>query len=163
MRHSDEFTSSGPGIGRSPRNEVVAEAIKIIMADGQYWEERVGYRTLRLHPSRTPIPLRSCMLKATGFLFLLHFLCIGAPFPASPFLFSTLFDGRKNASKFDLDFLSRLVSTDSLSIVKTIQSVPLNQPLYASQSEDCTEFQYLLNIPGIDVCLHFLPVHSEID
>ncbi|KAJ7736245.1 hypothetical protein DFH07DRAFT_986936 [Mycena maculata] len=123
----------GPGIGRSPRNEVVAEAIKIIMADGHYWTECVGYQTLRLHPSCTPFPLRSC-----------------APFPASPFLFSTLFDGRKTASKFDITFLSRLIPADSLSIVKKIESVALERPLYASQSEHCTEYQYLLNIPGVD-------------
>lgn len=144
---------SGPGIGRSPRNEVVAEAVKIIMADGHYWTERAGYQTLRLHPSRSAIPLRSCVLKATGFLFLLHFLFIGAPFPVSPFLFSTLFDGRKTASKFDLSFLSRLISADSLSFIKKIQSTPLDKPLYASQSEDCAEYQYLLNIPDVDVRL----------
>ncbi|KAJ7483132.1 hypothetical protein B0H11DRAFT_2021178, partial [Mycena galericulata] len=112
----------GPGIGRSPRNEVVAEAVKIIMADGHYWSERAGYQTLRLHPSRTPIPARSCVLKATGFLFLLHFIFISAPIPASPFLFSTLFDGRKTAAKFDPTFLSRLICADLLSIVKKLQN-----------------------------------------
>ncbi|KAJ7504657.1 hypothetical protein B0H11DRAFT_2187096 [Mycena galericulata] len=39
-----------PGSGRSPRNEVIAEAVKIITADGHYWSERAGYQTLRLHP-----------------------------------------------------------------------------------------------------------------
>ncbi|KAJ7502042.1 hypothetical protein B0H11DRAFT_2223938 [Mycena galericulata] len=125
----------GPGIGRSPRNEVIAEAVKIIMADGHYWSERTGYQTLRLHPSRTPIPGRSCVLKPTGFLFLLHFIFIGDPFPASLFLFSTLFDGHKTAAKFNPTFLSRLISADSLSIVKKIQSVSLDKPFYTSQSE----------------------------
>ncbi|KAJ7491633.1 hypothetical protein B0H11DRAFT_2399060 [Mycena galericulata] len=153
--------TSGPGIGRSPRNEVVAEAVKILMADGHYWSERAGYQTLRLHPSHTPIPARSCVLKATGFLFLLHFIFIGAPIPASPFLFSTLFDGRKTAAKFDHTFLSRLISADSLSIVKKIQSVSLDQPFYASQSEECVEYQYLLNIPGVDPTLISLPRSRE--
>ncbi|KAJ7467795.1 hypothetical protein B0H11DRAFT_2046409 [Mycena galericulata] len=151
----------GPGIGRSPRNEVVAEAVKIMMSDGTYWSERAGYQTLRLHPSRTPIPARSCVLKATGFLFLLHFIFIGAPLPASPFLFSTIFDGRKTAAKFDPTFLSRLISADSLSIVKKIQSVSLDQPFYASQSEECVEYQYLLNIPGVDPTLISLPRSRE--
>ncbi|KAJ7491533.1 hypothetical protein B0H11DRAFT_2398848 [Mycena galericulata] len=142
--------SIGPGIGKSPRNEVVAEAIKIMMADGHYWTEREGYQTLRLHPSRTPIPFRSCVLKATGFLFFIHFLFIGAPLPASPFLFSTLFDGRKTASKFDLEFLSRFISANSLVLIKKIAEVPLDTPLYVRTSEDCVEYQYLVNIPDFD-------------
>jgi hypothetical protein len=125
--------------------------VKIMLADGHYWTEREGYQTLRLHPSRTPIPVRCCVLKATGLLFLLHFLFIGAPIPVSPFLFSTLFDGRKTASKFDLDVLARFISPDSLSLIKRLERVPLDKPLYASQSEDCVEYQYLLNIPDVDV------------
>ncbi|KAJ6570342.1 hypothetical protein B0H10DRAFT_1964752 [Mycena sp. CBHHK59/15] len=155
--------SSGPGIGRSPCNEVVAEAIKILMADGHYWTECVGYQTLRLHSSCAPIPLCSCVLKAARFLFLLHFLFIGAPFPASPFLFSTLFNGRKTASKFDITFLSRFISADSLSIIKKIQSVALDQPLYVSESEDCIKYQYLLNIPGVDLTLISLWCTEEHD
>ncbi|KAF7372654.1 hypothetical protein MVEN_00128500 [Mycena venus] len=142
--------SIGPGVGKGPRNELVAQAIKIIMADGHYWTERETYMTLRLHPSRTPIPTRSCVLKATGFLFLLHFLFVGVPIPASPFLFSTLFDGRQTASKFDLDFLARFISPESVSLIKRIGHIPLDQPLYTSQAEDCIEFQYLLNIPEVD-------------
>ncbi|KAJ6526049.1 hypothetical protein B0H19DRAFT_1084657 [Mycena capillaripes] len=136
----------GPGVGRGPRNEVVAEAIKILLADGHYWTERETYQTLRLHPSRSPIP-------ATGCLFLLHFLFIGAPAPVSPFLFSTLFDGRRTASKFDIDFLARFISTGSLSLITKIASVPLDRPLYDSQSEDCVAYQYLLNIPDVDPTL----------
>ncbi|KAJ7024694.1 hypothetical protein C8F04DRAFT_1239564 [Mycena alexandri] len=131
------------GIGRGPRNEIIGEAIKILMADGHYWTEREGYQTLRLHPSRSPIP-------ATGFLFLLHFIFIGAPYPASPLLFSTLFDGRQIASKFDVTFLSAFVSPHSLSLMKKIHRVPLDTRLYASQSSDCVEFQYMLNIPDFD-------------
>lgn len=107
--------------------------------------------TLRLHPSRTPIPHRSCALKATGLLLLLHFLFIGAPLPASPFLLSTLFNGRQTASKFDLAFLAHFISADSLSLVKRIERVPLNRPVYTSQAEDSIEYQYLLNIPEVDV------------
>jgi hypothetical protein len=107
--------------------------------------------TLRLHPSRTAIPVRSCVFKATGFIFLLHFLFIGAPVPVSPFLFSTLFDGRRMASKFDFDFLVRFMSPSSLSSIKRIETVSLDKPLYASQSEDCIEYQYLLNITDVDV------------
>ncbi|KAJ7017101.1 hypothetical protein C8F04DRAFT_1406216 [Mycena alexandri] len=138
------------GIGRGPRNEIIGEAIKILMADGHYWTEREGYQTLRLHPSRSPIPVRACVLKATGFLFLLHFIFIGAPYPASPLLFSTLFDGRQIASKFDVTFLSAFVSPHSLSLMKKIHRVPLDTRLYASQSSDCVEFQYMLNIPDFD-------------
>ncbi|KAJ6572961.1 hypothetical protein B0H10DRAFT_2106153 [Mycena sp. CBHHK59/15] len=143
----------GPGIGAGPRNEVVAEAVKIMMSDGHYWTERGDYRTLRIHPSRSAIPARSCVLKATGLLFLLHFLFIGAPIPASPFLFSTLFDGRKTASKFDSEFLSRFVSPHSFSLIKRFESVPLEQPLYISQLEECVEYQYLVNIPDVDPSL----------
>ncbi|KAJ6595455.1 hypothetical protein B0H10DRAFT_2232760 [Mycena sp. CBHHK59/15] len=134
----------GRGIGKGPRNEVVAQAVKIMMADGHYWTERETYQTLRLHPSHGPIPHRSCVLKATGFLFLLHFLFVGAPVPVSPFLLSTLFNGRIIASKFDHDFLARFLSPSSLSFIKKIVQVPLNKPLYASQSEHCMEYQYLV-------------------
>ncbi|KAJ7713907.1 hypothetical protein B0H14DRAFT_3171504 [Mycena olivaceomarginata] len=142
--------SIGPGVGKGPRNEVVARALKIALADGHYWTEREAYMTLRLHPSRTPIPHRSCALKATGLLLLLHFLFIGAPLPASPFLLSTLFNGRQTASKFDLAFLAHFISADSLSLVKRIERVPLNRPVYTSQAEDSIEYQYLLNIPEVD-------------
>ncbi|KAJ7809488.1 hypothetical protein B0H14DRAFT_3759726 [Mycena olivaceomarginata] len=142
--------SIGPGVGKGPRNEIVARALKIALADGHYWTEREAYMTLRLHPSRTPIPHRSCALKATGLLLLLHFLFIGAPLPASPFLLSTLFNGRQTASKFDLAFLAHFISADSLSLVKRIERVPLNCPVYTSQAEDSIEYQYLLNIPEVD-------------
>ncbi|KAJ7442385.1 hypothetical protein B0H11DRAFT_2348197 [Mycena galericulata] len=143
----------GNGIGAGPRNEVVAQAVQIMMSDGHYWTERGDYQTLRLHPSRDPIPVRSCILKATGFIFLLHFLYIGAPIQASPFLFSTLFNGRKSASKFDVEFLSRFLSPDSLSLIQNFESVPLDEPLYTSQSEECIAYQYLLNIPNVDPTL----------
>ncbi|KAJ7429527.1 hypothetical protein B0H11DRAFT_2300484 [Mycena galericulata] len=143
----------GNGIGAGPRNEVVAQAVQIMMSDGHYWTERGDYQTLRLHPSRDPIPARSCLLKATGFIFLLHFLYIGAPIQASPFLFSTLFNGRKSASKFDVEFLSRFLSPDSLSLIQNFESVPLDEPLYTSQSEECIAYQYLLNIPDVDPTL----------
>ncbi|KAJ6579756.1 hypothetical protein B0H10DRAFT_2235655 [Mycena sp. CBHHK59/15] len=107
-----------------------------------------GARTLIIRNSA-----RSCVLKATGLLFLLHFLFIGAPIPASPFLFSTLFDGRKTASKFDSEFLSRFVSPHSFSLIKRFESVPLEQPLYISQLEECVEYQYLVNIPDVDPSL----------
>ncbi|KAJ7780663.1 hypothetical protein DFH07DRAFT_765179 [Mycena maculata] len=153
--------SIGPGIGRGPRNEVVAQAVKIMLADGHYWTEREGYQTLCLHPSCTPIPARCCVLKATGLLFLLHFLFIGTPFPVSPFLFSTLFDGRKTTSKFDLNFLARFISPNTLSLIKRLEHVPLNKPLYTSQSEDCVEYQYLLNIPDIDPTMISAPQRSQ--
>jgi hypothetical protein len=122
-----------------------------MMADGHYWTERESYLTLRFHPSRTPIPLRWCMLKAAGFLFLLHFIFIGAPIPASPFLFSTLFDGRQNASKFDVEFLSHFISAHLLSLIKRIARTALNMPLYTSRAEECIEYQFLVNIPEVDV------------
>ncbi|KAK6972024.1 hypothetical protein R3P38DRAFT_3336161 [Favolaschia claudopus] len=137
-------------VGKGPRNETVVRAVQILLSDGMYWMERELHLTLRLHPSRTAIPARSCMLRATGFIFLLHFLFIGAPIRASPFLFSTIFDGRQTASKFDLDFLTPFMTTSSLAIVRTLHSVPLNQPMYASQSANCVEFQFLLNISEMD-------------
>ncbi|KAJ7899116.1 hypothetical protein B0H14DRAFT_3423945 [Mycena olivaceomarginata] len=149
----------GLGVGKGPRNNVVARALKIALADGHYWTEREAYMTIRLHPSRTPIPHRSCALKATGLLLLLHFLFIGAPLPASPFLLSTLFNGRQTASKFDLAFLVRFISADSLSLVKRIEHVPLNHPVYTSQAEDSIEHQYLLNIPEVDPSM--IPPHRS--
>ncbi|KAK6984302.1 hypothetical protein R3P38DRAFT_3316325 [Favolaschia claudopus] len=151
----------GPGIGRGPRNEVVAEALKILFADGRFWTEREGYLTLRLHPSCTPIPYRFCISKATGLIFLLHFLFIGAPLPASPFLFLTLFDGRAIASKFDVDFLSTFISHTSLGLIKRIVGGPLDAPLYSSQGEFCEEYQYLVNIPGLDPSMISTPRSKE--
>ncbi|KAJ7917058.1 hypothetical protein B0H13DRAFT_1870591 [Mycena leptocephala] len=142
--------SIGAGIARGPRNEVVTEAIKILMADGHYWTERETYLTLRLHPSCASIPVRSCVLKATGLLFLLHFLFIGDQVPASPFLFYTLFDGCKMASKFDRDFLAQFITPHSLSFISKIHGIPLDKPLYDSQAQECVEYQYLLNIPEVD-------------
>ncbi|KAJ7477801.1 hypothetical protein B0H11DRAFT_1916980 [Mycena galericulata] len=54
------------------------------------------------------------------------------------------------ASKFDLDFLAQFISANSLSLIKRIESVPLDKPLYTSQSDDCIEYQYLLNITDVD-------------
>ncbi|KAK7041221.1 hypothetical protein R3P38DRAFT_3453507 [Favolaschia claudopus] len=115
------------GVGRGPRNEVVARAVKILVSDGRFWTEREGYLTLCLHPSRSPIPYRFCVSKATGLIFLLHFSFIGAPLSVSPFLFYTVFDGR---------------------------------PLYSSTSEYCEEYQYLVNIPGVDPSM-ISPCRSE--
>ncbi|KAJ7109024.1 hypothetical protein C8R43DRAFT_962608 [Mycena crocata] len=143
----------GLALGRGLRNEVVARALQIILADGRYWTEHREYQNLRLHPSRSPIPFRACILQATGCLFLLHFLFIGAPVPVSPFIFATLFDGRHSASKFDPEFLSHFLSAESLSLIKKIHSTPLDRPLYTSQSEDCIKYQYLLNIPEFDPTL----------
>ncbi|KAJ7737937.1 hypothetical protein B0H16DRAFT_1761913 [Mycena metata] len=142
----------GEGVGKGPHNEVIGEAIKIV-----YWTEREAYQTPRLHPSRDPIPVGACVLKATGLLFLVHFIFIGAPYPASPFLFSTLFDGRKIASKFDLPFLTRFLSPHLLSLMKKIHEVPLDQCLYASQAADCVEYQYMVNIPDFDPTLISVP------
>ncbi|KAK6966923.1 hypothetical protein R3P38DRAFT_2590038, partial [Favolaschia claudopus] len=151
---------SEQGVGRGPRNEVVARAVKILVSDGRFWTEREGYLTLCLHPSRSPIPYRFCISKATGLIFLLHFLFIGAPLPVSPFLFYTLFDGRVIASKFDVEFLANFMSHHSLSLIKRIAGVPLDQPLYSSTSEYCEEYQYLVNIPGVDPSM-ISPCRSE--
>ncbi|KAJ7161759.1 hypothetical protein C8R46DRAFT_1284188 [Mycena filopes] len=136
--------ASGPG----PRNEVVTEAIKILLADQHFWTERETYHCLRLHPVRTGIPARACVLKASGLLFLLHFLFIGAPASVSPFLFSTLFDGRNTATKFDEEFLANFISPPSFAIIKKIAQTPLTSPLYVSTSD--LEYQYLVNIPDVD-------------
>ncbi|KAK6988968.1 hypothetical protein R3P38DRAFT_2803911 [Favolaschia claudopus] len=151
---------SEQGVGRGPRNEVVARAVKILVSDGRFWTEREGYLTLCLHPSRSPIPYRFCVSKATGLIFLLHFLFIGAPLPVSPFLFYTLFDGRVIASKFDVEFLANFMSHHSLSLIKRIVGVSLDQPLYSSTSEYCEEYQYLVNIPGVDPSM-ISPCRSE--
>ncbi|KAJ7756657.1 hypothetical protein B0H16DRAFT_1885917 [Mycena metata] len=146
----DLHVTVGHGIGKGPRNEVVAEALKILLADGRFWTQRESYKTLRLHPSRSGIPARACVLKATGLVLLLHFLFIGAPIPASPFLLSTILEGRSAASKFDPEFLRSFVSPGSLSLIKRLKQVPLNMPMYASASEECIEYQILVNIPDID-------------
>ncbi|KAJ7727573.1 hypothetical protein B0H16DRAFT_1778505 [Mycena metata] len=162
------------GFGKGPRNEVVAEAVKILLVDGRFWTQRENYKALRLHPSRSGVPARACVLKATGLILLLHVLFIGAPVVISPFLFSTLFDGRNAAAKFDPEFLSRFISHGSLSLIKRLQRVAIDMPLYTSASEDCVEYQVLLNVPDVDHghqlchtrdCRHRapsrLPVHSD--
>ncbi|KAK6974643.1 hypothetical protein R3P38DRAFT_3481415 [Favolaschia claudopus] len=58
--------------------------------------------------------------------------------------------GPRNETMFDLDFLTPFMTTSSLAIVRTLYSVPLNQPMYASQSANCVEFQFLLNISEMD-------------
>ncbi|KAK6988243.1 hypothetical protein R3P38DRAFT_3332081 [Favolaschia claudopus] len=151
----------GPGIGRGPRNEVIGQAVKILLSDGRFWIEREGFLTLRLHPSRSPFPYRFCVAKATGLILLLHFLFIGAPLPVSPFLFHTLFNGRVSASKFDIDFLSRFMSPDSILFIKRIVGVPLDQPLYSAQPPYCEVYHYLVNIPEIDPTLISLPRSEE--
>jgi hypothetical protein len=102
-------------------------------------------------------------LKAIGLLFLLHFLFIGAPVLASPFLFYTLFDGRKTASKFDRDFLAQFITPHSLSFISKIHGVPLDKPLYDSQAQECVEYQYLLNIPEVDVSIFYSPADCGAD
>ncbi|KAK6971933.1 hypothetical protein R3P38DRAFT_3494330 [Favolaschia claudopus] len=151
----------GPGIGRGPRNEVIGQAVKILLSDGRFWIEREGFLTLRLHPSRSPFPYRFCVAKATGLILLLHFLFIGAPLPVSPFLFHTLFNGRASASKFDIDFLSRFMSPDSILFIKRIVGVPLDQPLYSAKPPYCEVYHYLVNIPEIDPTLISLPRSEE--
>lgn len=149
-RQTDNIPSA-LGFGKGPRNEVVAEAVKILLVDGRFWTQRENYKALRLHPSRSGVPPRACVLKATGLILLLHILFIGAPVVISPFLFSTLFDGRNAAAKFDPEFLSRFISHGSLSLIKRLQRVAIDMPLYTSASEDCVEYQVLLNVPDVDV------------
>ncbi|KAJ7181958.1 hypothetical protein C8R46DRAFT_1313688 [Mycena filopes] len=54
------------------------------------------------------------------------------------------------ASKFDYHFLSNFVPSAVLSLIKKIAQTPLTSPLYVSTSEDCVEYQFLVNIPDID-------------
>ncbi|KAJ7730006.1 hypothetical protein DFH07DRAFT_781773 [Mycena maculata] len=150
----------GPGFGKGPRAEVLARAVAIVMADALYWTDCDKYKTLHLHPSLSPVLRRSSFLKAVGLIFLLHFLHVGAPIPASPFMFSALFNGRQTACRFDLDFLTRFISRDSLAYIKKFHSTAADKPLYTSQDEDCAEYQYLLNIPGFDPSL-ISPTRSE--
>ncbi|KAJ7246468.1 hypothetical protein C8J57DRAFT_1241513 [Mycena rebaudengoi] len=58
----------GPGFGKGPRAEVLSRAIEILMADPHYWTDVGEYKTLRLHPSHTSFPRRSCILKNLEFL-----------------------------------------------------------------------------------------------
>ncbi|KAK6981520.1 hypothetical protein R3P38DRAFT_3333752 [Favolaschia claudopus] len=120
----------GPGIGRGPRNEVIGQAVKILLSDGRFWIEREGFLTLP--PSSFP-----------------------------PFLFHTLFNGRVSASKFDIDFLSRFMSPDSILFIKRIVGVSLDQPLYSAKPPYCEVYQYLVNIPEIDPTLISLPRSEE--
>ncbi|KAK6984525.1 hypothetical protein R3P38DRAFT_3452457, partial [Favolaschia claudopus] len=134
--------------GKGPRNETIALAVKMLLSDGHYWVEHEGHLTLRLHPSRAAIPSRACTLRATGFIFFLHFVFIGAPIPVSPFLFSTIFDGRPTATKFDLEFLTRFMTLPSLETVKSFHRVPLTDRLYFSPTDK--RFQILINMPEMD-------------
>ncbi|KAJ6507596.1 hypothetical protein DFH09DRAFT_1334465 [Mycena vulgaris] len=142
-----------PGFGKGPRAEVLGRAVEILISNELYWTDCGEYKTLRLHPSLSPIPRRSPFLKASGLLLLFHFLYIGAPDCVSPFLFSTLFNGRQTASRFDLDFLTRFISHESLDTIKGFHSTPLKDRLYESQDSECTEYQFLVNIPGMDPSL----------
>ncbi|KAJ6562720.1 hypothetical protein DFH09DRAFT_1082679 [Mycena vulgaris] len=142
-----------PGFGKGPRAEVLGRAVEILISNELYWTDCGEYKTLRLHPSLSPIPRRSPFLKASGLLLLFHFLYIGAPDCVSPFLFSTLFNGRQTASRFDLDFLTRFISHESLGTIKGFHSTPLKDRLYESQDSECTEYQFLVNIPGMDPSL----------
>ncbi|KAJ7645291.1 hypothetical protein B0H17DRAFT_1148483 [Mycena rosella] len=58
----------GPGFGKGPRAEVLGCAVEILMCDGLYWTDCGEYKTLRLHPSLSPIPRRSALLKASGLI-----------------------------------------------------------------------------------------------
>jgi hypothetical protein len=138
-----------------PKIEVISHAIEILLADGQFWTDVGEYKTLALHPSHRAFPHRSCILKATGLVFLLHYIFIGAPIPVSPFLFSTMFDGREATCRYDLEFLSRFIPSSSLDIISQIHSSPLKDPLYMSQGPLCVKFQYLLNIVGAWIYLFF--------
>ncbi|KAJ7934647.1 hypothetical protein B0H13DRAFT_1854948 [Mycena leptocephala] len=81
------FAIQIPGFGRGPRAEVLTQAIKILMADQLFWTD-------------------CATLKATGLIFLLHYMHVGAPIPASPFLLYTLFNGRQSASQEVSDSLA---------------------------------------------------------
>ncbi|KAK6966848.1 hypothetical protein R3P38DRAFT_2590165 [Favolaschia claudopus] len=144
---------TSPAVGKGPRNETVALAVNMLLADGLYWTERENHLTLRLHPSHTAIPLRSCMLRATGFLFLLHFIFIGPPIPVSPFLFSTIFGGRCAATKFDVEFLLRFMSPASVKTVKSFHGVPLDQPLFSLDGGGDIKFHFLVNLPEFDTTM----------
>ncbi|KAK6997310.1 hypothetical protein R3P38DRAFT_3328629 [Favolaschia claudopus] len=144
---------TSPAVGKGPRNETVALAVDMLLADGLYWTERENHLTLRLHPSHTAIPLRSCMLRATGFLFLLHFIFIGPPIPVSPFLFSTIFGGRCAATKFDIEFLLRFMSPASVKTVKSFHGVPLDQPLFSLDGGGDIKFHFLVNLPEVDTTM----------
>ncbi|KAK6995577.1 hypothetical protein R3P38DRAFT_3407634 [Favolaschia claudopus] len=135
-------------VGKGSRNETIALAVRMLLSDGHYWVEHEGHLTLRLHPCRAAIPSRACTLRATGFILFLHFVFIGAPIPVSPFLFSTIFDGRPTATKFDLEFLTRFMTLPSLETVKSFHRVPLTDRLYSSPTDK--RFQILLNLPEMD-------------
>ncbi|KAJ7433784.1 hypothetical protein FB451DRAFT_1572293 [Mycena latifolia] len=122
----------GPGFGKGPRAEVLTRAMDIILSDGMYWTD--------------------CG-EAAGLLMLLHMLHIGPPIGVSPFLFLNLFNGRQTASRFDVDLLTRFISHDSLALVKRFHSTALKDRFYASQDEMCVEYQFLVNIPGVDPSL----------
>ncbi|KAJ7469137.1 hypothetical protein FB451DRAFT_1368734 [Mycena latifolia] len=142
-----------PGFGKGPRAEVLTRAMDIILSDGMYWTDCGEYKTLRLHPSLSPIPRRFAFIRAAGLLMLLHMLHIGPLIGVSPFLFLNLFNGRQTASRFDVDLLTRFISHDSLAFVKRFHSTALKDRFYASQDETCVEYQFLVNIPGVDPSL----------
>ncbi|KAJ7027734.1 hypothetical protein C8F04DRAFT_1399383 [Mycena alexandri] len=143
----------GPGFGKGPRTEVLTRALEIVVADKLHWTDCGEYKTIRLHPSISAIPRRSAVLKGAGLILLLHYLHVGAPFYVSPFLLWTIFNGRQTASRFDLEFLTRFISRDTLAYIERFHSTPLNVPMYAEQTPECVEYQYLLNIPSMDPTL----------
>ncbi|KAJ6538344.1 hypothetical protein DFH09DRAFT_1090576 [Mycena vulgaris] len=94
----------GPGFGKGPRAEVLGRAVEILISDELYWTDCGEYKTLRLHPSLSPIP-------------------------------------------------RRFISHESLGTIKGFHSTPLRDRLYESQDSECTEYQFLVNIPGMDPSL----------
>ncbi|KAK7041299.1 hypothetical protein R3P38DRAFT_3453702 [Favolaschia claudopus] len=53
------------------------------------------------------------------------------------------------------------ISHTSLGLIKRIVGGPLDAPMYSSQGEYCEEYQYLLNIPGVDPSMISTPRSKE--
>ncbi|KAK7016519.1 hypothetical protein R3P38DRAFT_3361270 [Favolaschia claudopus] len=118
----------------------------------------LDYRSLsqRIYSSRTSDPLTSAVGKGPRnetVALAVRMLLADAPLPVSPFLFSTMFDGRHTAAKFDLEFLTRFMSPDSLKIVELFHYVPLDNPLYTLEEGGDLGYHCLLNLPETDVSL----------
>ncbi|KAI0682182.1 hypothetical protein BC835DRAFT_1311621 [Cytidiella melzeri] len=101
------------GAGDSPRNDIIREALQILLSDGSLWQSREGYMAPNWHLSSTPIPYRVILFRAAGTLLMLHLVWVGAPLPVSPFLPLLLLDG---PASFDFDpiFLKDHISATAL-------------------------------------------------
>ncbi|GBE82503.1 hypothetical protein SCP_0408870 [Sparassis crispa] len=85
------------GVGAAPEKAVLRDAIAQMTSEVRFWVEKGVYKSLVFHSSTDHFRTRDCILKAYGFLCLMHLVNLGqGPEPVSPFLLQAVIDGRSN-------------------------------------------------------------------